>query len=199
MGLFMSGFKGVFSLEASSSSEAISFALPIWVAFLGLRGDDLFSSSTTDLARPRVVRAATAGFRTGFARRPVGSATFALPFALTSTGTTFSLSGSSNFTVFLGAGLVIVVARVRGTRLAGCSTTMASSSGTSTFFAPRPRVDLAASSTGASTAALLARVGLTGGSSIGTSVSTAFLGRPRVLILGFGSIISSGSGCCSSS
>lgn len=91
IGLIISGFVGVLPLPASSSSERLSFPVATCVVFFGLRGDDFCSSS---LGRPRVARAAvTAGFRTGFALRPVATS-FCLPLTFTAAGIMFSLSGS---------------------------------------------------------------------------------------------------------
>ena len=91
-GLMASGFVGVLPVPASSSSEKSSFPDDNCEVFLGLRGD----FCAAPLGWLRVARAAgTAGFRSGFALRPV-AASFCFPFSFVGMGMMFSLPGSSN-------------------------------------------------------------------------------------------------------
>jgi hypothetical protein len=104
IGLFASGLIGVCPVMASSSSESISLRTGNWVIFLGLNGVGFssFASEGVAFAAARVDRAAGVGFRTGLARKPVlfVAATLLAVFVFVDMGMTFSLSGSSNVTVF---------------------------------------------------------------------------------------------------
>lgn len=180
IGLFIKALIGVFSVVASSSSDW-SLGADTCVAFFGLSGDD-FDSST--FGRPRVaLPTVTPVFLTGLAFNPVSSsASFALHFAPPIIGTTFSLSGSSNFTDFLGiVALDKVAARPRADFFGGSFITTIDSSATSTFLG-RPRSDRAGSeAAGGSIAAFFGRTGsATGGS------TAIFFCRPRVSLAAVG-------------
>ena len=191
IGAFLNRFTGIFSSIPSSSSDSTRLIVS-WVTFLGLSGIGFstFSPISAVVAAALVLRAvrgaeAEAALRTGFPRKPfvdVGAEDVADAFlANAASGTMFSFSGSSNLTVFLTAGLAVVVradffsAAVTGST--SCATAFLtrvvlgifthSCAGASATFLGLPRVRTAVAGAGS-------------GAGSGTSSSAAaFFGRPR--------------------